>query len=136
VSKGFDATQLEGAATGFDDPVGVDVRHPVTGEKIGLTLGVVSYQSERVKKAARQLGNAVRRDMQRNPKRARTVEEDEEAALHLMASAVVRWNLTVKGEPVECTPANVLEHFSKPGAWFIREQIDKAADDQALFIKA
>jgi hypothetical protein len=63
--------------------------------------------------------------------------EDEQDEVELLASCVLGWRGVLwKGQPVECTKANVLAHLSNPKlAWF-RRAIKSAFEDNEAFIAA
>ena len=133
----MDLSTFSGLSQRFDEGVEVEIRHPVTEKKLGLTVRVASYQSERVKKIMRRQANAAMKERQRNPKKAMTVEQAEERSHEIIIAAVVDWSgFEMKGEPLECTPENVRAVIENPDLWWIGEQIDKAAEDQAAFIPA
>lgn len=133
----MDLKQFEGLAKSFDEGIEIEITHPKTGVGTGLKVRVASYSSERVKRVQRRLTNVAIRENKRNPKKVGTVEELEERAVEITAAAVVDWSgFMLNGAALPCTPENVLTVLSNPDLWFISEQIDKAADDQASFIKA
>ena len=119
----------------FDRPFELEILHPISGEKTGLVVCVCSYRSERVKRVQRRLSNTAIREGKKNPKKIGTVEEIEEKTNEIVAAATVSWNMTKDGNPVDCTPESVMEIISQPKYFFISEQIDKAADEDAHFTK-
>lgn len=133
----MDLSKFDGFAKSFDEGVVVDILHPATGEKLGMSVTVASYQSERVKKLQRKMANAAMREQRRNPKKAATVEEVEEKAHDLMVASVVAWDgFERDGKPLPCTPENVRAVVTNPDLFFVAEQIDKAADDAQGFLTA
>jgi len=132
----FDLDKFEQeVAFNFEEAFDLEILHPVTGEKTGLVVQVASYRSERVKRVQRRLGNAAIREGKKNPKKVGTVEEIEERTNEIVAAAIVGWNMTKGGEPVPCTPEKIIEVVSDPRYFFIAEQVDKAADEDATFMK-
>ncbi|WP_457299170.1 hypothetical protein [Phyllobacterium sp. P5_D12] len=119
----------------FDQPFQLEILHPISGEKTGLVVGVCSYRSERVKRVQRRLSNAAIREGKKNPKKVGTAEEIEEKTNEIVAAATVSWNMTREGVAIECTADAVLDIISQPKYFFIAEQIDKAADEDAHFTK-
>lgn len=133
----MDLSKFSGISSAFEDGVEIDILHPTTNAKTGLKVKVASYQSERVKAVQRRIANRSLRDNKRNPKKTATVEELEEASTEILAAAVVGWSgFELKGKPIECNRENVLSVLNNPDLWFIREQIDKAADDVTAFMQA
>ncbi|UXN64408.1 hypothetical protein N8E89_00515 [Phyllobacterium sp. A18/5-2] len=131
----FELSQFDGTAAKLEGGYELDILHPVTGEKTGLVIKVASYRSERVKRVQRRLANAAIREGKKNPKKIGTIEEIEEKTNEIVAASVISWNLTQDGKPVECTPDSVLKVISNPDYFFIGEQIDKAADEDAHFVR-
>jgi hypothetical protein len=119
----------------FEETFDLDIIHPVTLQKTGLTVQVASYRSERVKRIQRRLGNQAIRENKKNPKKVGTVEEVEERTNEIVAAAIVSWNMTRNKEPVPCTPESVIGIISDPKYFFIAEQVDKAADEDSNFMK-
>lgn len=133
----MDLSKFSGISSAFEDGVEIDILHPITNAKTGLKVKVASYQSERVNAVQRRIANRSLRDNKRNPKKTATVEELEEASTEILAAAVVGWSgFELKGKPIECNRENVLSVLNNPDLWFIREQIDKAADDVTAFMQA
>lgn len=134
---GFDISKFAGTAAAFDEGVDVEIRHPITSEKLGLTVKVASYQSAKVRAVQRKMANTALREQSRNPKKVRTSEEIEERAKDVIAAAILDWSGFEKdGKPYPCTPEHVKAVVDDPDLWFIADQVDKAAEDQAAFIKA
>ncbi|WP_029620612.1 hypothetical protein [Pseudorhizobium marinum] len=118
----------------FDQVSDLEIMHPVTGQPTGLVVGVRSYRSESVKAVQRRLGNAAILANKKNPKRAGTVEEVEEKTNEIVAAAVARWNMKDGGKDVPATPESVMRIISQPRFFFIAEQIDARADEDARFM--
>jgi hypothetical protein len=118
----------------FDQVSDLEIMHPVTGQPTGLVVGVRSYRSESVKAVQRRLGNAAILANKKNPKRAGTVEEVEEKTNEIVAAAVARWNMKDGGKDVPATPESVMKIISQPRFFFIAEQIDARADEDARFM--
>ncbi|HEV7436863.1 MAG TPA: hypothetical protein VGO22_18670 [Pseudorhizobium sp.] len=119
----------------FEDTFTVEIIHPVSREKTGLEIEVASYRSERVKRIQRKLANAAIRENRKNPKKIGTVEEVEERTNEIVAASVISWNMTRGGQAVPATPEEVMKIISDPRYFFIAEQVDAAADEDANFTK-
>src|ERR1041384_2231220 len=130
----FDLDKFEQEVSfNFEEAFDLEILHPTSGEKTGLIVQVVSYRSERVKRVQRKLGNAAIREGKKNPKKVGTVEEIEERKNEIFAAAIVGWNMTKSGQPVPSTPDEIIKIVSDPRYFFIAEQVDKAADEDANF---
>lgn len=119
----------------FEQAFPLEILHPITGDKTGLVIDIVSYRSEWVKRVQRRLANSAIRENKKNPKKVGTVEEVEERTNEIVAASIVSWNMTRDKTPVECTPETVMQIISDPRYFFIAEQVDKAADEDAIFTK-
>lgn len=128
----FDLAQFD--TFDFEQVSELEIMHPVTGQPTGLMVGVRSYRSETVKRLQRRLGNAAIIANKKNPKRAGTVEEVEEKTNEIVAVAVAHWNMTNNGQPVPATAEAVMSVISQPKFFFIAEQIDARADEDARFM--
>lgn len=129
---GFDLSTLDTGSQRQEDGVPVEIKHPVTGQGLGITVTVASYESERVKAVARAMGNKALLQQKRNPRKADTVEAVEERTLEIAIAAIVGWDgVELEGKKLPFTRENartVLERYP-----FIAEQIDAVAADRAAF---
>ena len=73
----------------FEQAFSLDIRHPITGEKTGLVVEVVSYRSERVKRVQRRLANATIRENKKNPLRPVGNDFNDKAGLFTDRKSVV-----------------------------------------------
>lgn len=127
----FDLSQHQGFD--FEQLSKLEILDPITRQPNGLVIDVRSYRSETVKRVQRKLGNAAILANKKNPKRAGTVEEVEEKTNEIVAAAVAGWNMVNKGEAVPATPETILSIISQPNFFYIAEQIDERADEDARF---
>lgn len=132
----MDLGKFEGLAKSFDDGIEIDIKDAF-GNPTDLKVRVASYQSDRVKKLSRKMADKAMLERKKNPKRIKTVAEMEEDGNDLMVCAVISWSgFEVNGKVLECTPENVRSVITNKDLFFIRRQIDEAADDQAGFLTA
>lgn len=110
----------------------VIIKHFDTGLPIGLTIRVVGYESERVKRVRRKIANEALKK-QRKVTRAEDIEDRSNAVL---AAAVVAWKwddgVTLDGKVPECTYENAKALFAR-FEW-IGEQVDAVAGDRSAFL--
>lgn len=129
---GFDLSTLNDSLKKQEEGVPVKIKHPATGEELGITIYVASYDSEKVRRVAREMGNKALLERRRNPRKADTVEAHEERTFAIAAAAIVGWEgLESEGKPLEFNRENarmIVERFS-----FVAEQIDMVAGDRANF---
>ena len=122
-------------AEAFDDGVEVDILHPVTSEPIGMKVTVCSYHSKRIKDLQRKMGNEALRAQRKN--KQYTAEQLEIKQNEIIACAVIGWQGVMEDRvALECNFENVMKVISDEVCFFIREQIDAAAEDITLFMKA
>lgn len=132
----MDLGKFEGLAKAFDEGIEIVIKDAF-GNPTDLKVQVLSYQSDIVKKIARKKADVANRERVKNPKRVKTVAEMEEDGNDLMVAAVLSWSgFEVNGKALECTPENVRSVITNKDLFFIRKQIDEAADDQAGFLTA
>lgn len=128
----FDLSSLDAGVSRQEEGIPVDIRHPATGKPLGITITVASYESERVKAVAREMGNQLLLQQRRNPKKADSVEAHEERTFRIALAAIIGWEgVEMAGKPLPFSRENartVLERYP-----FIAEQIDAAAGDRAAF---
>lgn len=129
----MDLKQYEPGIARLDDGIPVYIKGP-SGEETDLVIHVASYESERVKKALRAMGEAELKRQQRRQTKTVSVEVIEERALTMAVACVLSWeNMLENGEPLECNAENVRYILNKYR--FITEQVDTAAGDRALFFE-
>lgn len=132
MNTGFDLSQLDAAATAV-----VEIYHPITKLPLGLTITVASTDSDIFKKASMAQQNKRLKLMTRGRRigNAMTAEEMEEESLDLLATCSLAWdgflNVTT---PVPFSKEEVKGVYRKHT--FIREQMDEAMADRALFLKS
>ena len=118
----------------FEQTSTLEIVDPISRQPNGLVIEVWSYRSEAVKRVQRKLGNAAILANKKNPKRAGTVEELEAKTNEIVAASVASWNMTNDGQAVPATPESVMSILSQPRFFYIAEQIDERADEDARFM--
>lgn len=128
-----DLKELEGvSAKHLDDGVDVAIRHPVTGEEIGMTIRVASYDSERVRQARLRVSRPLERRL--NGKKP-TIEDTEVLVKAILAGSVISWEGVERdGDKLACNAMNVAALFEQ-FPW-IAKQIDEVAQDNQRFFKS
>jgi len=111
----------------------VDIKHPATGEPIGLKVTLLPVSDSKVQSAQRRLIND---RLQRHDKP--TAEKMEQNKLALLEAAVSDWtwegDLTFEGGKPEFTPSD-LRKVLKKLPW-VRDQIDIELGNEAAFFEA
>lgn len=131
-NPGFDLSQLAAS-----DSAAVEIYHPVSKKPIGITINIVSTDSDLFRKATMAQQNKRIKMMTRGRRTgsALTAEEMEEESLDLLASCTLVWDGVLMGtDPLPFTKENARELYRKHS--FIREQVDEAMADRALFLKS
>lgn len=108
----------------------IEIKHPASGEPIGLKITLLPASAEPVLAAQRSMINErLRRDVKT------TAERMEANRLALIESAVKGWEwegeLTFEGSKPDFTPAN-LRKVLKALTW-LRDQIDQELGNDAAF---
>jgi hypothetical protein len=132
MTNGFDLAQLNAAETAV-----VDIYHPVTKVAIGIQITVASTDSETFRKASQAQQNKRLKQMSRGRRAGATLtaEELEEESLDLLATCTIGWDGVLMGtEPLAFSKQAAMNLYRKHA--FIREQVDEAMADRALFLKS
>ncbi|WP_416355560.1 hypothetical protein ACLNGM_15080 [Aureimonas phyllosphaerae] len=129
----FDLASLDALKSNQDEGMELQIKHPISGDPIGLTLRVSGYESDVVKRLQRKQQN------ERLHKRSKkvTVEEIERAGREVIVASVLSWqgdaDFELDGQPIgECNKEAVealIRRFP-----FIGQQIDDFAGDQSNFL--
>lgn len=130
----FDLSSLDALQKNLDEGIALEIKHPVSGQPIGLTIKLLGYESETVKALQRKAAN----ERIRNPRHVVTAEEIESRTIRMQAATIKGWafaeGFTLDGKVPECNPTEaerLLRRFP-----FIAKQVDDAAADQARFLEA
>lgn len=119
----------------------VDIVHPVSGEKLGITISLMSYDDPRMKSVRRRITNR-RLQLDARGKHFKA-EELEENNHELCFSAMTGWSwdkspegdeVTFNGKKPDFNKVNVFAVFEEL-PWF-REQVDQAIADEKAFFTA
>lgn len=117
-----------------NDGYDVELLHPISGEKAGITITVTGRDGDAFKKARNKQYRERLAKAQKSKKPSIDPETIEDQSIALMVAATVSWKgMELNGEALECTPENVTKVY-KNYPW-ICEQIDTAVNDRALFMK-
>lgn len=128
----MDLSQFDGLAQAQEEGVDVSIFHPKTGEDMGIKIRVVGPESSRQKRIRNMLVND---RLVRNRNRRVTAAELDADALKISASSILSWEgIEINGTSFEFTPENAEKLLTNYP--FIREQIDSAVGDRAVFIKS
>lgn len=115
----------------------VEILHPVTEEKLGVRVSLMSISDERLTKIKRKFQDE-RLKLDQRGKNFKADEVDENRSI-LAFSAMTGWEwygdtVTFKGNKPDFTKPEVLKVFSEL-SWF-RDQVEEAiSDEKAFFTK-
>lgn len=131
---GFDLSSLD-VVSAANTGVEVDLLHPVTNEPIGMKIKVIGRDSDEF----RRLSNAQSRrrvnKMSKGGFRATNanLEDVEAEGIELLAACTKGWtNVVVSGKVIPFSKEAAVDLYTKY-PW-IKEQVDTAIGDRALFI--
>lgn len=111
--------------------IAADLKHPATGEPLGVTVELRSLESDEVKAVERQLKNKALK----GGRNTVTAEKIDDNTVALLSAAIVSWtfsgeaNLGGDKKPA-CNDANKRKLLSVPA---LAKQIDEALGDEAAF---
>lgn len=108
--------------------------HPVTGEKLGITINLLGKDAPAYAAKQNELVNARLAKATVNLKNVKITADSVEAeGLMLLAVATRSWTgVQWEGKDLECNPANVTMVYTK--LRWLREQVDAFINDRANFL--
>ena len=112
----------------------IEIKHPVSGADLGISVTLMSPDDERLKPVARMINDKALHLRQRN--KTFTSAEIEENTMKLMVTTIIDWNwhgkdVTFEGKKPDFTPENVRNVLSKL-EWF-RKQVDEELSETKSF---
>lgn len=129
----------------YDDAIPVKLKNALTGEPVGVTINVVSMDSERVIKAARSVEMRRIREMMESEGNKlsdeRAAEYVDIAEREQLIAAIDSWDFAGNsfgelGNDPACTDENKRYLVTHPSAKWIRDQLtQKVSDVKAFFTK-
>jgi hypothetical protein len=131
-TSSFDLSAFDSSTQRQDEGIDVEIRHPASGDKVGVTIRVAGPDSAAAKKADRLMVN-------RRLKSRRTgtlnAEELHEETLLKLAHCTLDWSGMVdKGKPLELTIDNAVLVYRR--APWIMEQVAEVAGDRSRFFES
>lgn len=127
-------SSLDALAKKQEEGTELRVKHPVTGEALGITLRVLGYESDTIRKLQRRQIN----QRLKNQRKRVTAEDIEANSREVQVAAIVGWTfaegVTLDGGVPDFTAENVerlLKRFP-----FIARQVDELADDASAFLES
>ena len=113
----------------------IEIKHPSTGEALGIRVTISSTQTENVKQTRRRLNDM--RIAQETRKKTLTTADAEKNGIQYIASAVESWDwygegATFHGEKPTFSRAKVIEVMTELD-WFKNQIDEELADDKAFF---
>ena len=112
----------------------IDIVHPSTGEKIGVSVSVLSINDEKMASIKRRIQNK-RLELERRGKsfKADDLEENE---MELLVTAVTGWNwegdVDFHGEKPAFNEKNIKAVFTEL-TWFKQQIMEAIGDEKAFF---
>jgi hypothetical protein len=133
-AAGFDLNSFDALTKNQDDGVEVDILDPKTLDPIGLKIVIAGPDSDRQKKARRNiLNNRLRKRTQKV-----TAEQIEEENLEVLAMSTVSWTfaegVTIDGKVPFCNPKNAEDIYRRFP--LILDQVSAQAGDRGNFTKS
>lgn len=114
-----------------EEGIDVTILHPKTDEPLGITIRIAGVDSDRAKRARREILD--RRIRKR--KRSFTAKEIEEDELQQLAAQTISWSgVIIDGREVPLSADNAIALYKRFP--FIKRQVDAEAGDIAGFLKS
>lgn len=112
----------------------IDILHPSTGEKIGVSVTVLSINDEKMAAAKRRIQNK-KLELDRRGKTFK-VDDLEENEMELLTTAITGWNwegdVDFHGEKPTFNEKNV-KAVLKELTWFKQQIMEAVGDEKAFF---
>ncbi len=112
----------------------IDILHPSTGEKIGVSVTVLSINDEKMAAAKRRIQNK-KLELDRRGKTFK-VDDLEENEMELLTTAITGWNwegdVDFHGEKPAFNEKNV-KAVLKELTWFKQQIMEAVGDEKAFF---
>lgn len=126
----LDLSTIEANQLDQDRGAEIELMHPATGELSGLKLTLAGPDSATQKRAKVEMADALA-DLA-DPDGYVSAEVREKAAVQSLASCVIRWDVSLDGEPLACEHKHIVRLLSVP---WVREQVDAFAGNRVAFMK-
>lgn len=113
----------------------VDILHPESGEKIGVSVQLISIRDEKMASVRRRIQNK-NIEFQKRGKTLKAIDI-EENELELLVNCITGWNWgdnKYKGETPQFSEKNVRDVLTEL-PWF-KQQIVEAIDDEKAFFQS
>lgn len=112
----------------YERPHAIKLKHPLSGEDLGVTINVISMESSRVAEAIRAVQRVqMESEIAGSPVDAEAAITERENAMMIAVIDSWDWNGTSPGADLgvdpECTPANKKALLTHKNAKWIKEQI-------------
>lgn len=109
----------------------IDIKHPASGEPIGLQIECVSLEDDRVKVVER----AIKNKALRGGRNSMTAEKIEDNTVDLLAAAIVgwKWDDGLSLGELKNPPLSKLNVVKLLEVGWLAKQIDTALGDEAAF---
>ena len=112
----------------------IEIKHPVSGENLGIRVTLMSPDDERLKPTIRAINDKAIYLKQRS--KSFSADEVEANNIRLMVATITGWEwygkeVSFKGKKPECTPENIREVFTVL-EWF-KKQIDEELSETKSF---
>lgn len=117
-----------------DDAVEMEIFHPVTGEKMDITILVIGDDNAEYKQNARMVYKAALKKAPKGNLEKLNSDLDEEFVFSLKAAHIKGWkNIQQNEKPLKFSKENAV-YLIQEYPW-IRDQIDEFVSERANFIK-
>lgn len=110
------------------------LKHPVTNDELPMKIKVIGKDSDKFIKLSEDFRRSTLEDMKVNKTSEQRIQVAKEYGDNILIACTLEWQgIELDGKKLDCTPDNVKLVYQRFG--WIKEQIDTAIADRALFIK-
>jgi len=112
----------------------ITVKHPASNEDLPIKIKVIGKDSDKFIKLSEDFRRSTLEDMKSNKTVEQRIQTSKEYGDTLLVACTLEWQgIELDGKKLDCTPENIKLVYQRFG--WIKEQVDTAIADRAVFIK-
>lgn len=110
------------------------LKHPVSNDDLPMKIKIIGKDSDKFIKLSEDFRRSTLEDMKNNKTSEQRIQTAKEYGDNLLVACTIEWQgIELDGKKLDCTADNVKLVYQRFG--WIKEQVDTAIADRALFIK-
>jgi len=112
----------------------ITLKHPASNEDLPMKIKVIGKDSDKFIKLSEDFRRSTLEDMKSNKTVEQRIQTSKEYGDTLLVACTLEWQgIELDGKKLDCTPENIKLVYQRFG--WIKEQVDTAIADRAVFIK-